>query len=1602
MKTGKILQGLISSLAKRGLWALLLFSWVPVLAQNPSASFTSNVFSGCAPMSVDFTNLSSNATAYMWDFGNGNTSVLQDPTTVYLTPGYYTVTLIAINTANGLRDTLVATNFIHVVDDPIPDFTANPLSGCAGNNFIAFTNLSVNATSYIWDFGDGTFSTQSNPVHNYAVQGTYTVKLIARNAFSCTKVKVRNAYITIAPNPPASFTVNQQSSCDPSTLFLFNATTPGAVAWQWDFGDGTTSTIQNPGHVYGLQGAYDVSLIVTNASGCTDTIIKTGYITIGASLVPSITVNSQTGCPPFNAVFDCTVPNATSWQWDFGDGTTSTLQNPTHLYSTSGSYTVTITVTTTSGCNGTAVFPGYIMVDALPVPSFTVNTLSRCSPVTALFTNTSTAASTYSWTFGNGTTSTDTNATVVYTAQGTYAVTLTAYSANGCSASISDTDAVKVYDITANINGTPRIGCAPLPVTANGTSVPTAVSWFWDFGDGTTGTGASFPHVYNNIGNYTVTLIAISAEGCSDTVVKPAFFKVVSDTTAYTVPDTMIVCTPPGTVGFTDPTIGSNSWVWYWGNGDSSTVKNPSYTYTVPGVYTVTLHTGMAGGCTQVINPIAYVKVVPFIISPITSVITSPCGPYTVQLNNLTAGVASYLWSFGDGTTSTIQNPVHTYANPGTYTISLQITSINGCLTSLSTSVTFGHNNPIVVSDDSLCLSTPVSFSLNPAAAFTAATWNFGDGTTLNGLSPTYSYSGVGSYQVSVTVTDTNGCVNTYTYPDLIEVTNPQASFVVNQLLTGCTPFNVQFDNTSTGAVSYLWDFGDGTTSTLVSPTHTYTVAGTYTISLTASAPGCDNVFVQNNYITVNAAIANFSFTPTTGCLPLAVTFTDNSVAAVSWFWDFGDGSTSTIQNPLHTFLVEPTGSIALTIVDSNGCTKTKRKSNVDIIKPDIQASDSIGCRPLTVNFSTSLAAVTYLWDFGDGNTSSVQNPTHIYNQTGLFTVSLTCTLSGGCVTTTVKDNYIQVSAPAADFMTPTIAVCAPSLVNFVDLSTGAVAWLWNFGDGSSSSSQNPSHIFNSPGTYTITLIAFSSTGCTDTLVKTDYIVVPGTLTTFAPSDTVACENSSIQFTDQSLNASQWFWDFGDGTTSALQNPSHNYLTAGSYAVTLITNDSVGCSSFYTYPSQIVINPLPVASGTVSNTSGCVSFATSFGNNSTGAVTYLWNFGDGGTSTDSLPSYTYNAPGNYQVTLIATTSLGCSDTAFVPGLITVYATPSANFLRSVNSGCAPLAVSFTDQSTSLNGATYFWDFGNGFTSTSANPSTNYLTAGVYTVSLTVTNTGGCTSTITKNITVNPSPSAQASVSGTSGCSPFTVNFTNNSTGATSYQWNFGNGAISTVASPNYTYTTGGSYPVTLIALTSNGCTDTLQLPAPITVNQTPVAAFTASSVSGCAPVNVSLTNLSSQLSGPAYTWNFGNGLSSNGPSPSYNYTVPGTYTLTLVVTNSSGCVDSTSQVINVLASPVVQATVSASSGCSPLQVTFNNSSTGASNYSWNFGNGTTSTLANPSVIYTAGGTFPVTLTATAANGCVDTLHLVDTIKVEQSPVASFVRTPTAGCIPVNV
>jgi PKD repeat protein len=398
------------------------------------------------------------------------------------------------------------------------------------------------------------------------------------------------------------------------------------------------------------------------------------------------------------------------------------------------------------------------------------------------------------------------------------------------------------------------------------------------------------------------------------------------------------------------------------------------------------------------------------------------------------------------------------------------------------------------------------------------------------------------------------------------------------------------------------------------------------------------------------------------------------------------------------------------------------------------------GTAPLSVQFidSTTESPTSWAWLFGDGGTSTLQNPVHTYATSGTFTVTLTATNSDGSSTET-QSGYIEVSkvdaAPVAAFVSTAASGSIPLTVQFVDASTNdPVSWAWSFGDGETSNEENPTHIYSTAGIYTVTLTSTNSAG-SNTVSKSNYVtatkqsVAPAA--SFVSTTTSGSSPFTVQFMDSSTNTpTSWVWSFGDGSTSTVQAPSHTYVSAGTYTVTMTATNSAG-SDTYTENGYITVTlSPPVASYTVNGTSGVVPFTVQFTDTSTNSpTTWYWKFGDGGTTTVQNPEYTYDDVGTYTVTLTATNSAGSNVSAEKKTItVTEYVQPPAATFTSEISDDNPLTVTFKD--TSSNSPTsWAWSFGDGSHSSVQNPSHTYTIAGTYTVSLTSSNSGGSDDTM---------------------------------------------------------------------------------------------------------------------------------------------------------------------------------------------------------------------------------------------------------------------------------
>ncbi len=417
--------------------------------------------------------------------------------------------------------------------------------------------------------------------------------------------------------------------------------------------------------------------------------------------------------------------------------------------------------------------------------------------------------------------------------------------------------------------------------------------------------------------------------------------------------------------------------------------------------------------------------------------------------------------------------------------------------------------------------------------------------------------------------------VNTTDGAIIVRGQPPVANFTGNPR-EGCASLTVNFaDLSENNPSSWSWSFGDGGTSTQRNPSHTYTNPGTYTVSLTATNSSGSDTETKTNYITVRQRpAAKFSATPTNGCASLTVQFTDQSTGnPTSWNWTFGDGGTSTAQNPSYTYTNPGTYTVSLTV--SNQCgldTETKTDYITVLPKPsaDFVGTPTKGEAPLTVQFTDNSTGnpTSWSWNFGDGGTSTQQNPSHTYTNPGTYTISLTATNDCGSDIET-KSDYIEVKHPKnADFTWSSESPKEDEEVQFTDQSTpqeGIVSWSWDFGDGNTSTEQNPKHTYtqaNNPSqTFSVTLTVEWSDGESDTETKSVEVHDKEPLAQFHWEPLDPEVGKEVQFFDDSESydgIASREWNFGDGGTSTEPNPRYTYTNDGTYTINLTVEEADG------------------------------------------------------------------------------------------------------------------------------------------------------------------------------------------------------------------------------------------------------------------------------------------------------------------------------------------------------------------------------------------------------------------------------------------------------------
>jgi len=516
-----------------------------------------------------------------------------------------------------------------------------------------------------------------------------------------------------------------------------------------------------------------------------------------------------------------------------------------------------------------------------------------------------------------------------------------------------------------------------------------------------------------------------------------------------------------------------------------------------------------------------------------------------------------------------------------------------------------------------------------------------------------------------------------------------------------------QFYNFSSGNItSYLWNFGDGTTSTLANPTHVYTANGLYYACLTIFGPSCQDSYCDSVWVGVQPCYNYFSYT-NQGLSYSFMGYAYNGTPPYTYYWNFGDGTTATGSYVTHTYAQAGNYYANLTTTDANGCTYTSSQlvSSFYLCYAAFNAyPDSTGNGVLFIDQSMTNPA-SWSWNFGDNSTSNQQNPYHIYAAPGTYNVCLTITGLNGCFDSQCQMVTVSAGGNCSAYYYSYPDTTGTNAVYFQEYSTGNVSnYSWDFGDGNTSTLANPQHVYATSGSYYVCLTIYNNLiGCQDTFCS--YVTVGNSSFCqayfYAFPDSANPAGGNYQFMNASVGSpTTYSWSFGDGGVSSLENPTHFY-TANGYYMVCLTIFGANCQS--TWCDTILVGPQPCSNYFVYNSlPGMMTTFAAFSMNGVAPITYTWDFGDGTTATGDAVTHNYTIGGYYMVTLTSVDANGCSATTlqyvYAQGGSTgyVYGQVTANNI-GLDEGIVVLYTMdfLTNQmypvdSTTIDSAGYYW------------------------------------------------------------------------------------------------------------------------------------------------------------------------------------------------------------------------------------------------------------------------------------------------------------------------
>lgn len=965
---------------------------------------------------------------------------------------------------------------------------------------------------------------------------------------------------------------------------------------------------------------------------------------------------------------------------------------------------------------------------------------------TVVFTDTSTGAPiSWNWDFGDGTGGEGPEVAKAWEVEGSYTVTLFVTDATGNESSQSLEVTVLAVDVLTEPtaffsfrSGTIEVGET---IVFTDRSTGDADTLLWDLGDGTQASGAVVEHEYGEPGEYIVELTAANAAGSDSTRATVTVVEAVRPPEAIIGGFPRVVQTGQSVVLASESTNSPTSTSWDFDDGETGLGTDVRHAWDEPGTYRIRLLVSNSAGSDEtfadiVVEPSVIPPVARFSESALQAIVGEELNFTSLSLNNPT----SVSWEFGDNSTAQGANVVHAWDSPGTYRVTLTVANDAGTdETSKTVTVSPPPPDPPIaaftISNATVPVNAVIQFtdtSQNDPASWQ---WDFGDGSGSSAQSPPHAFSTPGTYEVSLTVSNVSGS-DTVT-KTIIVIDPPVAGFSVD-----VDELAVEFADTSTnGPTSWQWDFGDGTSSTAQNPSKTYALPGNYTVTLIATNAAGSSSPVSTPLVLAEAPTASFA-TVTSG---LTAQFTDTSTnTPTSWLWEFGDGTTSTSQNPQHTYAVGDTYTVRLTVANAGGSSTTTEVVTVQVAPPVADFSCQVLQAGVACDGSTSTATVAYSWSASPSpiNASGLATPTPIFTfgSSGDYDITLTVENSVGVTDSLTKTFTVTVPEPP-EITTINVVANSGGEVELAAVATNSpTSWSWQAPGAtiSGGTTSSPTLTYGAPGTYTAEAVASNAVGASapETVTFTVTILMPPVVT--AVSETSNAGGSVVLSGTATNSPTSWTWAIPGGTITSgatTSSPTLVFTTNGTYTGSVTAANADGTSAAFSV--TVVVDDLPPTVTSVVTAPAGVGAVTLTGAATNSPTGWTWSI-PGGTITagagTAAPTFSFPANGTYTGTVVAANAVGTSAAFPVTVTVNTYS-PTASFTW-VDSA-APQRIRFTDTSTALAGATLVWDFGGGTVVNGLpdSPRVDYPSPGSYTVTLTVTDAAG-TDTTTTVITVN--------------------------------------------------------------------------------------------------------------------------------------------------------------------------------------------------------------------------------------------------------------------------